>query len=49
MKGIGKELRRRGGNGVLEDFFLKMTRLDLKREMRKPLRENQTEMEFIIV
>jgi len=34
VKGIGKELRRRRrGNGVLGDFFLKMTRLDLKREL----------------
>jgi len=34
VKGTGKELRSRGENGGLGDFFLKMTRLDLKREIR---------------
>jgi len=35
VKGIGKELRRRGERDeVLGDSFSKMTRLDLKREMR---------------
>jgi len=49
VKRIGEELSKRGENEVLGDFFLKMTRQKLEREMRKPLRKNQAEMEFIKV
>ena len=47
--GMGTELSRRDAKGVLGYLFLKITRLDLERKKRRPLGNNQVEIELMVV